>query len=57
MLDPKQRAELDQASSALSEMLPQLWRAMYLGLMFEGFTEAQSLELVKAYITATCKSN
>ena len=32
------------------EMLPVLWRGIYVKLLNEGFTEPQAIELLKAYI-------
>lgn len=50
MLDPKTRAELDQAAEGILELYPRLWRRMYLKLVKEGFSEAQALLLVIAFI-------
>lgn len=50
MLDDALRAKLDQASATLVEMFPPLWRQLYDGCAKEGFSDSESLELVKAYI-------
>lgn len=50
MLDDKIRSELDQASAAMVEMLPPLWRRLYQKCIEVGFTETASLQLVKTYI-------
>ena len=55
MLDDRKRAELDQASAALTEAFPPLWRNLYLRCVEEGFAEEEALALVKAYIIANGK--
>lgn len=50
MLDAKMNSQLEQSRAALGEYMPPLWRALYDGCLASGFTEPQSLELVKAYI-------
>jgi len=50
MLDPKQRAEMDQAMEGLVELLPPMWRRLYTACIAEGFTETESFALVKVYI-------
>ena len=50
MIDPKKQAEMDQMSSTIAELCPPLWRALFKGCCREGFSEEQSLELVKAFI-------
>ena len=55
MLDPKQRAEIDQANATLKEMLPPLWWALYKGCLKEGFTEYQAMSIVIAYVSAQAK--
>lgn len=54
-LDPKEAAKMDQAMAAVTEMFPPLWRGLYTRLVSQGFSEFQALELVKAYITASCR--
>jgi hypothetical protein len=39
-------------SATLSEILPHLWRKIYLGLLKEGFTEFQAFELLKTYVAS-----
>jgi len=50
MLDPKLQAEMDQAAEAAGEMFPPMLRKFFLGLMKEGFTEIQALELTKTFL-------
>lgn len=54
MLDDKKRLEFDQQIAVFVEFMPITWRQLYVRLNEEGFTERQSLELVKAYIMAEC---
>ena len=49
-MDEKQRAELDQAQAFLAEYLPPTWRNLYEGCKREGFSELESLGLLKTYI-------
>jgi hypothetical protein len=53
MINPKQRAELEQAQAMLVETLPPLWRGLYLNSVKEGFTKVQALELVKTFILSS----
>ena len=55
MLDEKMRAQLDQSSALLAEMLPPLWWGLYRACVDEGFTESQALELVKTYLSSTVR--
>lgn len=50
MLDARMAAQLEQSCATLSEFMPPLWRGLYDGCIASGFTDAQSIELVKAYI-------
>jgi hypothetical protein len=56
MLDPEKCAEFDQMSAAICEVYPALWRGLYKECCVLGFSEAQSMRLVVAYIEATCKT-
>lgn len=56
MLDAKQRAEIDQAMAAMVEMFPPLWRRLYEGCKAEGFSEVDSLSLLKTYILSQCRN-
>jgi len=49
-VDPKKQAEIDQAVAGLIDTFPHTWRLLYLSLLTEGFSESQSLELVKTWI-------
>jgi hypothetical protein len=40
----------EQSSTALSDMFPPLWKALYDKCIAEGFTEAQAMELLKVFI-------
>lgn len=53
MIDPKKSANIDQATSFMTEVLPSLWRRLYLRLIEEGFNESDSLTLLKVYIKAS----
>ena len=50
MLDPKKQAEYEQGTAALIEMLPPLWRGLYIGCVEQGFTGQDALDLVRTYI-------
>ena len=50
MLDAELRAQLDQACAALSEVQPVLWWGLYAGMISQGFTNEQALELLKTFI-------
>ncbi len=50
MLDPKVAAETAQSIAAVSEMFPPMWWGLYKGNLDQGFTESQSLSLVKTFI-------
>ena len=50
MLDDAERANYEQAEALLVELFPPLWRQLYDGCVKQGFTEEQSLALLKAYI-------
>jgi len=52
MIDPKTRADMDQAQAALCELLPPLWKDVYEGLK-KHFSEQQSWELLIVYVFAT----
>jgi len=52
MLNEKLRAEIDQATTGLIEVIPPVWRGLFQGCIAEGFTAEQAMELVKAYILA-----
>ena len=57
MLEGKTKAEMDQALAFLTEFHPPLWRRLYLRNIEEGLTESESLQLIKAYIHASCGGN
>ena len=50
MLNDKQRSDLEQAIAGMREVFPSSWRQLYEGCIEEGFTEKQSMDLVKTYI-------
>jgi hypothetical protein len=54
-LDPRESAKMDQALAAVTEIFPPLWHGLYVRLIRQGFNETQALELVKAYIAASCR--
>lgn len=49
-MKPKEQAQFDQDVALMLANLPMLWRGLFLKLIEEGFTEAQSLDLTKAFI-------
>ena len=51
MLDPKMRAEMDQARATLCETFPPLWAAMHERLK-ECFSEQQAWELLRIHVFA-----
>ena len=55
MLDDKARAEFDQSAELLGEALPAMWKRIYDGCREQGFSEADSRDLLKTYITAHCQ--
>lgn len=52
MLNPKDQAAMDQATSFMLEHFPPLWRRLYTSLVQEGFKESEALDLTKTYIIA-----
>lgn len=56
MLDDKIRADFDQAKSTLAETFPPWWRELYVSCIREGFSEEESMDLVKTYILS-CSPN
>jgi hypothetical protein len=44
---------MEQGATLLASHYPPLWRALFLNLQKEEFTELQAMELLKAYIHAT----
>ena len=54
MLDARKIHEIEQNSAAAMETLPALtmmWGELYRGCLAEGFTDAQAMRLVIAFIT------
>jgi hypothetical protein len=52
MLDPKQIADLDQATAAMSEAIPTMLWGFYSGLLAKGFTVEQAITLTATYLNA-----
>lgn len=50
----KSLADFDQAAATMAESFPPLWRRLYVNLMAEGFSHADTMDLLKAYIMAMC---
>lgn len=50
MLDPAKRAELEQSTAMLVEMIPPVCWQLYQGFVKEGFSEAQAFALVCNYL-------
>lgn len=57
MLDPKKRAEFDQARQTMLEVLPSLCFQLYQEFQKEGFTKEEAWELVKVYLANFGRSN
>lgn len=55
-MTPSDQAKFDQATAALSDMLPTLWRGIYQGCINQGFTPEQSMELLIAYIATQAQT-
>lgn len=49
-MTPEEKASFDQSSALIADSFPPLWRRLYTGLIEEGFTKDEALELVKAFI-------
>jgi hypothetical protein len=49
-IDPEKQAEMDQSAAWLGDNLPNLWRRLYEECGRRGFSEDESMQLVKAYI-------
>jgi len=47
------KAEAEQAQAWLCDTLPPMWKRMYDRLISEGFSEKQSLTLLKTYVHAS----
>ena len=48
--DPKQLNEYEQSIAFITDYFPRVWYSLYINCIQQGFTEVQSLELVKEYI-------
>ena len=52
-MSPKEQNEFDQASAAMADSLPPLFRRMFVNLNKEGFDQKQSMEILKTWIRTT----
>lgn len=52
-MTPKEIAEYDQNAKLVLDVIPSFWKQMYVSLIKEGFSETQSMEILKTYITAS----
>lgn len=52
-MSPGEKAKIDQGIASLVEHLPVTLAGLFRGLQREGFSESQSIELLKAFIVAT----
>ena len=50
MSKSEQFQQFEQNSAMMADVFPVTWRRIYVNLVREGFTEEQSLSLLKAYI-------
>jgi hypothetical protein len=55
-MTPEERAEFDQSSALVADSLPPMWWRLYTGLIKEGFTKEQAMELLKTFIAGQSKS-
>lgn len=53
MLDPKKQQEIDQSAAFIGEQLPPVWKRIYDNCVAQGFSEVDSLQLVKTYMIAS----
>ena len=59
MLDARKIHEIEQSSAAAIEVAPALtkmWGEIFRGCMVEGFTDAQAMRLVIAFITSSARA-
>jgi hypothetical protein len=49
-VDPKLQAAVDQSIKAMVDMFPPLWRGIHQGLIAEGFTKEEAMQLLIAFI-------
>jgi len=52
MIDPAEQAKLDQSIAMMAENVPPMVRGIHQGLLGEGFSPEQSMELTKVYLFA-----
>jgi len=50
----KKLRQLDENTTLMIDTFPSIWRGLYVGLCKEGFTELESFDLVKAFISKPC---
>jgi hypothetical protein len=50
MLDAKIISDIEQARSALVELMPPLWKSLFDSCVSQGFSESDAMRLVCAYI-------
>lgn len=50
MLNDYEAHKLEQAIAQAGEIFPRTWREVFNGCKREGFTEAESMDLLKTYI-------
>ena len=53
--DIANRAALDQAMANVADLFPLMWRRLYLNCKLAGFSDNDSLELVKSFIESGCR--
>lgn len=49
-MNPKEQADFDQSSKSIADNIPMLLWSLYKGFVKEGFSEHDSLELIKVYL-------
>ncbi len=47
---PDDTSKMDQSAALLGDILPPLWRRIYIGCVDQGFDESESFKLVQTYI-------
>ena len=55
MLDNGKMAKIDQGQAFLIEYLPKTWYGIYKNCIREGFTEEQTMSLLKSYVASLAK--
>ncbi len=52
MINDQQRQQIEQQVTQHGELLPRIWRELYLGCIAQDFEPIQAIDLVKTFILA-----